>query len=149
MQNSKVKTCFFKINTCYYYTAGFSKPCNRNGVHLQPYRVNLFRSSLQTSNRNFGNGMCCTPSTLLFMVLVPWHSSTTPVQNTMWKEFVLLSLKYHSLHQYAHIQATIQRDAGWQKLDLFIKRRISLYLSWSHILPWRIFFCQISAISFI
>lgn len=31
------------------------------------------------------------------------------------------------------------KDAGWQKLDVFIRRSITLYLSCSYILTWRIF----------
>lgn len=56
--------------------------------------------------------MICTPSTSLIMLLVPWHSFTISVQTRMWSWIFLTSLKHHSLHPYAHIQPTIQRQVG-------------------------------------
>lgn len=97
------------------------------------------------------------------MLLVPWHSFTIWVQTRMWNWVLLTSLKYHSLYPYAYIQTKytyiyiyiylhiyiyISKDRGWQKLGIFIRRRIHLYLSCLHILPWGIFFCQGSAIRF-
>lgn len=79
--------------------------------------------------------------TLLFMLVV--HSYTTVVQTRVRKQFVLISLKYHSLHLYTHRLPS--KGIGWQKLGIFMRRTTTLYPCCSHILPWRIF-CQRPAI---
>lgn len=92
--------------------------------------------------------MICTPSTFNFYAFSPLthfhYPSTSYNVKTISAYFSKKIIQCTCTLTY-RLQS---EDAGWQKLDVSIRRRICLYLSCSHILPGRIFCCQRSAIKF-
>lgn len=92
--------------------------------------------------------MVCTPSTFTFCAFSPLTQFYYPSMS-----YNVKTISAYFSKKIIHCTCTLayrlpSKDAGWQKLDISIRRRICLYLSYSHFLPGRIFFCQRSAIRF-